>query len=932
MGDKFIVIDLETTGNSPKKGDRIIQIGAVIIEDGKICGNYTSLVNPERPIPVFIEELTGIKDDMVKDAPVFKEIASDIIQLLDDSFFVAHNVLFDLGFLQEELQNAGYEGFYGSVLDTVELSRILFPTADGYKLSDLAAKEGINHDRPHQADSDAYVTAELLLIMLEKIHSFPLVTLKNLTKLSASLKSDIYLLFDEIVNIKAQSFEKQSESLDIHRGIALKKNGQTELEWNLHNEPLGYPFQMEEKEQLLKRGYSTVERRLGQMEMMDDVYHAFVNQQHCLIEAGTGIGKTLGYLVPAVFYSKLNHKRVVISTFTTQLQQQLLFNDLPKLSAMIDFPIKASVLKGKSHYINLARFEKSLLTEEDNYDTTLTKMQILVWLLETTTGDVDELNLSSGGQVYWDKIKNVPVRFSQMKEWDFYDFYIRACQASKNADLIITNHSMLLTDHVAENPFIPEYEYVVLDEAHHFERTAGKSFGKKFNYVSIRVLLNQLAQIVQGQFFQKIEKLVSNTNKNVLLKCSINQLNQLIHDLQFEMDQLFMSLISYARKLNKNRSVNRIQMVLHNDTVDSRNIFGSAERFIFLAYDICLGFEGRMAEVEKHRDRLSPEEENTLDEIVVLIKEMEQVRKNAREMFLIRRNDEILWIETDLRSVQNMTTVYARPPYVSERLKKEFFAKKKSVVMTSATLTVQGAFDFIKSVLGLQGMDVIEKQIPSPFRYEDQVRLIVPDDLPDIKSVSDTEYTIAITEHIISIAEATKGRMLTLFTSHEMLKKTYELIKESELLDDFVLIAQGITTGSRGRLIRNFQRFEKAILFGTSSFWEGIDIPGEDLSCLIIVRLPFSSPEEPLFSTKRELILKQGGNPFYELSLPEAVLRFKQGFGRLVRSSNDRGVIFVFDRRIVSATYGSSFLNSIPNLPVKKASIQEIVSFLNKWL
>jgi ATP-dependent DNA helicase DinG len=174
--------------------------------------------------------------------------------------------------------------------------------------------------------------------------------------------------------------------------------------------------------------------------------------------------------------------------------------------------------------------------------------------------------------------------------------------------------------------------------------------------------------------------------------------------------------------------------------------------------------------------------------------------------------------------------------------------------------------------------------------------------------------------------------MLILFTSHEMLKKTYDLIKESGLLEEYVLIAQGITAGSRTRLTRNFKRFDKAILFGTSSFWEGVDIPGEDLSCLIIVRLPFSPPDEPLTAAKCALIKENGGNPFSELSLPEAILRFKQGFGRLIRTSSDRGMIFIFDRRLLTTSYGQAFLKSIPQVKVKKGSINEIVEFIYDWL
>lgn len=933
MGNKFVVVDLETTGNSPKKGDRIIQIGAVIIEDGKITGKYSSLVNPGKPIPAFIEELTGINDDMVSRAPFFSEVAGEINELLDDAFFVAHNVLFDLGFLQEELQMAGFEGFYGSVIDTVELARILFPTVDSYKLSDLAVKKGLNHDRPHQADSDAYVTAELLLILLKKLESFPTVTIKSLSKLSTGLKSDVYLLLEDILQQKEKVVGEYIRGIEIYRGIALKQIDSSETLTNSQNDP--FPKEEEEKQKLLKKAIPSFELRTGQMEMMDAVYDAFTNQCHGLIEAGTGIGKTLAYLVPAAFYSKESQKRVVISTYTTQLQQQLLMKDLTLLSVICGFPIKAILLKGRNHYINLARFERSLRDEDDNYDTTLTKMQILVWLMETNTGDFDELNLSSGGMLYWNKIKNVPVTFSQSKHWDSRDYYLKARKDAEGANLIITNHSMLLMDLVSEDSSIPPYEFVVLDEAHQFEKVAGKFYGKSLDYLSIRLMISQFGQYEHGHLFRKLENILGKLNGTDKVKVSTRKLNETMMNLQYETDELFRAVTIFAkRKKRQNSNNNKIQIMLSqtDNSTEWKALFTVAERFSFLLKDVIVAVEDRLILIENKKHLLTEEEKSLLEEIAIFLKEVGKVKTKANQVFLSQNSQGIRWIETDLRSVQNMTTVYGRPVYVADQLKNDFFTKKKSVVLTSATLTVNQSFSYIKSALGIGDFSIIEKQIQSPFNYQEQVQLIIPEDLPDIKTVPEEEYIAAITEHIISIAEATGGRMLTLFTSHEMLKKTYELIKESGLLDDFALIAQGITAGSRSRLTRNFQRFEKAILFGTSSFWEGIDIPGEDLSCLVIVRLPFSPPDEPVTVAKRELILQQGGNPFNELSLPEAVLRFKQGFGRLVRSSTDRGIIFVFDRRIITTSYGKAFLHSIPDIPIKRASIGEMIQFIHKWL
>jgi ATP-dependent DNA helicase DinG len=314
-----------------------------------------------------------------------------------------------------------------------------------------------------------------------------------------------------------------------------------------------------------------------------------------------------------------------------------------------------------------------------------------------------------------------------------------------------------------------------------------------------------------------------------------------------------------------------------------------------------------------------------------VLDEMAELKENIKNLIILVTND-VKWVETDLRAPQNITSITGQPASVAEYLQNDFFQKKKSVVITSATLTVNHSFRFIRKELGLTDISDSELIIPSPFKYRDQVEMLIPEDLPEIKSVSVDDYVIAITEHIITIAEATKGRMLLLFTSHEMLKKTYELIKESGFLSDFAIIAQGITSGSQTRLTRNFQRYEKAILLGTSSFWEGVDIPGEDLTCLVIVRLPFSPPDDPFTEAKCEYVKSHGGNPFSDFSLPEAVLRFKQGFGRLIRTEKDRGIIVVFDKRIISTKYGKAFLQSIPDIRIRNGAIDQLVEFIHQWI
>lgn len=932
MINRFVVIDLETTGNLPKKGDKIIQFAAVVVEEGKIIEKYSSLLNPNRSIPPFIEELTGINDEMVKNAPFFSEIAPKIVQLLEGAFFVAHNVLFDLSFLQEELIQAGFSGFYGPVLDTVEMARILYPTADGYKLTDLAELKNLNHERPHQADSDAEVTAELLNIMLERFVQIPQRTLSQLAQLSGGLKSDLDQLLEEFLVRKEKSLEELPESIEIIHGLALRKRRVLYSQVPEKIE-MDYPYEEKEKVRIFKKALAEFQKRPGQFQMMDAVYEALQTGRHAIVEAGTGIGKSLGYLLPAAWFAISKKQPVVISTHTIQLQEQLIQREVPLLSETLPGKLKVAILKGKNHYLNLEKFNQSLLNQNDNYDSVLTKMQILIWLTETETGDKDELNLSSGGHIFWEKIKSDHSFFHEAGKWDERDFYLRASNEARQADLIITNHALLLRDAASRQNILPEYSFAIIDEGHHLPKEAASFLGDTLDYLSVRLLLTHLGQYDQKQLFYRFEQLLTSIGSSKMESLVHTfTVNQLITDLLYEMDEFF-KLIAHSVEKQKKHKSNTLKAKVRFDRnqpgKEITAVIHSGERFAFLLKDLLLIFSERVNAVQQCS--LTSQQKMRLDEFISLLAELEHLSAILQKLLLSESNM-VMWMEVDFRAPQNMTSLYAQPPSVAEYLKNIFFEKKTSVVLTSATLSVDHSFEFILDEVGLDKNETMIVDIPSPFQYKKQVQMLIPKDLPDIKKVSMEEYVIEITEQIISIAEAAKGRMLILFTAYDMLKKTYDLIKESGLLDDYAIIAQGVTGGSRTRLTRNFQRYEKAILLGTSSFWEGVDVPGEDLSCLVIVRLPFSPPNEPFTEAKCEYVKQNGGNPFTDYSLPEAILRFKQGFGRLIRTETDRGVIVVFDRRIVSTNYGHHFLKSIPDITVKERRTDEMVEEIKLWL
>jgi ATP-dependent DNA helicase DinG len=912
MDGRFVVIDLETTGNAPKKGDRIIQVGMVVIENGHIIERFSSFVNPERDIPPFIQQLTQIDEQMVADAPVFAELAPKLIETLQQSYFVAHNVAFDFMFLQEELSMAGFPLFSGPTIDTVELARILFPTIDSYKLNDLAQMLQIAHENPHQADSDAEVTAKLLLALFRKLKTLPLVTLQQLQRLSRDLKSDLYHLLEQIIMKKMVSLDDEQMHM-YYRGIALKKPADSrQKKWKHADGATSFSEFFAGPHTLPIAHY---EHREGQWEMMSLVHEALETSQHALIEAGTGIGKSLAYFIPSLFFAYQYKKTVVISTHTLQLQQQLIERDIPLLRNIVSFPFQVAVLKGKRNYLSLEKFVQFLQETNKNYDVVLTKCQLLVWLTETETGDVDELNLSSGGRLLWPALQ-----MDEVSEEAKYDFFLRARQRAKEADVIITNHAFLLQDLTSDVPLLPSYEHMVIDEAHHLEDVASQYFGQQVDYVTLRLLLTRIGTLHEdGSLFQLNKRL---EKQNINAFSYVSDCQQLLTEIEFECDELFRMLRRYALVKQANPNTVRFRYRFQPEKENGRQWEAIRELLWRL-----LHHTSQLMEKAKELQQLEPSISSFpfFTDVTLFSQMMNELRD------LLESDDPMVvrWIEVEVKGAANATAIYSQPIELEEFFAERLFAKKKSVILTSATLTMNGAFTYAISRLGLEDFYPICRVIPSPFHYQQQAKLMIPSDLPSIFDVSLEEYAHAVAVQLLEIVERLKGKMLVLFTSYELLRMTASIVKEKNKDEKVVLLAQGVQSGSAAKLTKTFQQFDQAMLFGTSNFWEGVDLPGEQLSFVVIVRLPFAPPDDPVMEAKSEHIRAKGGNPFYDLSLPQAVIRFKQGFGRLIRSKKDEGVMFVFDRRLTTTSYGKYFLASLPPMPIYEEPLEQLLQKLH---
>ncbi|MBP3950624.1 ATP-dependent DNA helicase DinG [Bacillus suaedae] len=933
MNKRYVVIDIETTGHSVTKGDRIIQIGAVVISGNEIVDTYSTFVNPGMAIPPFIRDLTGITDEMVENAPTFHSIIPTLVTLLDQSQFVAHNVDFDRTFLQRQMEMEGYDFPNLSVFDTVELSRILLPKQESYKLSQLAEQLGYDHDRPHQADSDADVTATLFLKLLHKLEQLPLLTLQTLAPMSRKFKSDLEPLLDEII-LRKLTFHKTEEDYDCFRQLALKKmpaeekkNAPTDIQFS---EFLATTF-----EEKMSSAFDHYELRQGQKQMMVEVDEAFQLNEYKLIEAGTGTGKSLAYLLPAVFFARNTNQPVIISTQTIPLQEQLLSRDLPLIEKLIPFSVKIALLKGRSHYLCLRKFEQSLQAEHDSYDVLLTKSMLLVWLTETETGDVEEINIPTGAKAFWYEVQsNAADDLGRFSPWLSRCFYHRARQNALQADIVITNHSLLCTDLVNEQRILPSYTHAIIDEAHHLEETASSHLGINTDYFAFSHIFQRFGI---DQEFGWHEQMVRLLEQHKLPMANLGTNSKRLILLKEEIDELFRMLHAYVLRNRQASStdVGRIRYRYNSYQeygTQWQSILECTMRVHMQTKDTLADLRASIKPLTEIKEQLAYSEKAQLADLEGLIESLYEQEQNLYELLLEADPNVVYWIEIEPRGARNATYLYSKPIDVAELLADKFFAKKKSVILTSATLSVNGSFSYQERRLGLEDFAAKTCIIPSPFSYIDQAKLLLPTDIPAIKDVPDTIFAMELASKLWRVADVTKGKMLVLFTSYEMLRQVYENVKDLNEFGTLQLIGQGVTTGSRAKLMKMFKQSEHAILFGTSSFWEGIDLPGDELRTVVIVRLPFSPPDEPLLQAQYEKAKQEGQNPFMSISLPQAIIRFKQGFGRLIRTSRDKGSVFVFDRRISTSRYGKQFIKSLPDISVQEGKLEDLLEQNKEYL
>jgi ATP-dependent DNA helicase DinG len=884
----FVAIDVETTGLDFSR-DRVIEVGAIRFIAGKPGEEFSSFTNPGVPIPEQITELTSIADSDVASAPAFAAIADNLLSFVGDLPLCGHQIDFDLTFLNKELERAGKKTFGKQNLDTVLLSKIILESGRRYSLKSVSKSLEVTLDNAHRALHDARASGEVAVALIPRLLELPLAVRQTMA--AAAPASFIKgLIFKSLGNMQA--------------AVRVRPNAQVVNFSKLPVPEAMTEIKVDEVESIFSKNGALSSLmpsfipRKAQSDMAVEVTNALNTQSILVAEAGTGTGKSLAYLVPSAIWAMENKTRVIVATRTRNLQDQLVSKELPLLSSIAGSAFRSTVLKGRSNYICLNRWEQLLRGEAGNMSLRerYAILPLIPWVESTATGDIEEQNQFNPkwfGKI-WDLI-SAESHGCQGRRCPLFKscFLQQARNKALGSHIVVINHALFFSEMCSGTSFLGKIGTIIFDEAHHLESSG-------HTYLRVELDTNRIAFFMEE--LNSLVQLIGNLKENNEILDRGKEIKSHLKQIRKRSQSFLQSISDWAKKKKQDIFPPEFQ-IRYGESDFSQDIEALAfANTLDMLKDQLHDLKQMITGSTLPKSALDPISEETLS----CVERTSQLSADLCYLMAGKTEDHAFWAEGNLE--KGWSKLCGVPLDIASLLSGIWEQCEGSVIFTSATLSVARSPDYFSNSVGLASHTArtAVAVFPSPFGREQAI-------LGAIRTAPDPdspEYVPFVASVISDLHAAFGKNILVLFTANAMLSAVYKQLRATPGIDRKNILAQNIS-GGRHALLEQFKEQSRMILLGTDSFWEGIDVPGNACEIVVMPRLPFPVPAHPLVQAISEKMTAQHGESFMSYALPEAVIRFRQGCGRLIRTMSDRGALVVLDNRIINKGYGKQFIRSL---------------------
>ena len=897
----FVALDLETTGLDFEK-DEIIEVALVRFENGVEGESVDYLVKPvNAQLRPFIENLTGIYNADIENAEPFAAIAEKIYSFIGDLPIVAHNAMFDSKFLKQTFAKVGISLDNHPVWDSLTVSRIAYQNVPNHRLDTLVQELGIERSRAHRALPDAVACGELFVRAIEKIQNSDPWLVDALAKIARG--SDWSLLWKES--------EASSE-------LPPFKLPDVPLENAPVKEKAPRVSEFFKEGGLLSTKVENYQVRHNQQDFASVVERNMHKGGLCVLEAPTGSGKSLSYLVSAACKA-VSGERVVISTATRALQEQLWSKDIPLIAGLFEGKLKPAVLKGRENYLCLRKFEeilkapaKLLLSDErDSF------MALVPWVFATETGDINECNSFSQGRnrVLWSKVSS-SAKSCLGEKCPHYAKCpaLAAKRRAMNSNLLLVNHSLFLADMAVDFALLPLYEHIVFDEAHRLPQVSRQAFGRSVSFFALRNIIKTLVPsrnqegLNNDGLLSEIKNRIPVEETEILALCT--NLTESLMETEKALHRFFMKIgKKLAKQKNQRNGFTYATGIMAEYDADPATFMEQGQNVLKLADT----FSATLA-AQKNLSGLLSDLGGRMTELSRFLQDFEFLVKAGRE-------DWAFFMEEPFNP--HTIKLHACPLDASNPWKEKFYPWIKSATFTSATLSVQADLAYFVQKMG---MPVDGKKAPFLRVYseasnkDERCAVVIAKYLP---KPSIPEYNDAVNETLCAVLPEVEENTMVLFTSISAMMKAQAALAPAFAEKNKLLLCQHVD-GALDGLVAMFRKSRGACLLGCQSLWEGVDFPGDALKLLVIPKLPFPNPVDPLTAGISNKLKAEGKNAFKEFFVPEAYMELRQGLGRLIRSDEDCGKVLILDNRVVVEHYGKTFARIWNNKQTIVNSIEEV--------